>query len=173
MIAQHLEPKGLAPDAEPLGETYKSALFRENAERGSAMLRDAILRSQGIVIPFAPRRPRPAPTMKLATLCPTCHAPVKLKHPMIAHVQATVAAYFEIPLHAMTGARQTHDQSHPRQIAMFLAHELTDKSISEIGRRFNKDHTTVIHAIRAVEKRIAADPEVEFDVEVLRERLSA
>jgi chromosomal replication initiator protein len=56
---------------------------------------------------------------------------------------------------------------------MVLAAELTDHSLAEIGRRFNRDHTTVMHALKAVQKRIQDDPEVGLDAEVLRERLAA
>jgi hypothetical protein len=43
----------------------------------------------------------------------------------------------------------------------------------DIGKRFNRDHTTVIHAIKTVQKRMLADPEIEADVKALRERLAA
>lgn len=56
---------------------------------------------------------------------------------------------------------------------MFLASELTPKSLPDIGRRFGgRDHTTVIYAIKAVKGRIAADPEIAADVAALREKLS-
>jgi chromosomal replication initiator protein len=92
---------------------------------------------------------------------------------MITHIQALVAAYYKIPMRAMVSAQRCWEYSHPRQIAMYLSAELTPKSLPDIGKRFNRDHTTVIHAIKAVQKRILADPEIEADVKALRERLSA
>jgi chromosomal replication initiator protein len=91
----------------------------------------------------------------------------------IAHIQAAVASYYELPLASMSSKQQYWKVAHPRQLAMFLAAELTDHSLAEIGRRFNRDHTTVMHALKAVQKRIQDDPEVGLDAEVLRERLAA
>jgi chromosomal replication initiator protein len=64
--------------------------------------------------------------------------------------------------------------SHPRQIAMFLARELTKLSYPNIGQLFGgRDHTTVLYAIRAVRKRAETDAYVELELEVLRERFVA
>jgi chromosomal replication initiator protein len=107
------------------------------------------------------------------TLCPMCGAPVHGRL-MVTHIQALVAAYYKIPVRAMVSAQRCWEYAHPRQIAMYLASELTPKSLPEIGRRFgNRDHTTVIHAIKAVQKRMLADPEIECDIIALRERLAA
>jgi chromosomal replication initiator protein len=108
----------------------------------------------------------------LPAVCPMCGAPADPRM-MVAHVQAVVAAYFEMPIAEMYSARRCWAYSHPRQIAMFLSRELTPKSLPDIGRRFgNRDHTTVMHAIRAVRNRMESDREVALDVEVLRERLA-
>jgi chromosomal replication initiator protein len=105
-------------------------------------------------------------------LCPTCGAPAKPRL-MLAHIQATVAAYYGISERHMVSAQRGWSVSHPRQIAMYLASTLTPKSLPDIGRRFgNRDHTTVIHAIKAVQKRMCADLEIAADVEALRERLA-
>lgn len=78
----------------------------------------------------------------------------------IRDIQEAVAKVFEIRIEEMWSARRGHDVAHPRQAAMYLAKELTAISLPEIGRRFgNRDHTTVIHAVRAVEKRIAINDE--------------
>lgn len=91
---------------------------------------------------------------------------------LIATIQATVAAYYRLDPLSMTTARRARDFAHPRQIAMYLSSELTPKSLPEIGRRFGgRDHTTVIHAIKAVKGRIATDPEIAADVALLRAEL--
>jgi hypothetical protein len=104
-------------------------------------------------------------------LCPHCGAPAA---PMliVAHIQATVAAYYRIDVRYMKSAQRGFDVSHPRQVAMYLAAELTEKSLPSIGRCFNRDHTTVIYAIRAVRARMAADPELAMDVGYLKGRLA-
>jgi chromosomal replication initiator protein len=56
----------------------------------------------------------------------------------------------------------------PRQIAMYLSKQLTPRSLPEIGRRFGgRDHTTVIHAVKQIEKLRAADTEIDADVRLL------
>jgi chromosomal replication initiator protein len=63
--------------------------------------------------------------------------------------------------------------SHPRQVAMFLSRELTQTTLPVIGKLFGgRDHSTVIYAIAAVKKRAAADPIIDVELEVLRERMS-
>ena len=60
----------------------------------------------------------------------------------------------------------------PRQIAMYLCKTLTTRSYPDIGRRFgNRDHTTVLHAVRQIEKLKAADPALASDVETLTRKL--
>lgn len=174
MIAEHREPKLLPKDAEPILDAFFTAHFHDDAVTGSAMLRDAILEKHfGIIIPKPPKpRPKRDP-IRLPEPCPLCGAPAKSRL-MIAHIQAAVSSYYGLPLASMTSAQKALAIARPRQVAMYLASQLTPKSLPEIGRRFgNRDHTTVIHAIRAVKRRIAEDPEIEMDVEILRESLIA
>ncbi len=128
------------------------------------------------IIPFHPEQLKPDVTRESVLappLCPTCGAPVNGRL-MVTHIQALVAAYYKIPSRAMVSAQRCREYAHPRQIAMYLSAELTPKSLPDIGKRFgNRDHTTVIYAIKAVQKRMLADPEIEADVKALRERLSA
>jgi hypothetical protein len=106
-------------------------------------------------------------------LCPTCGAPVSGRL-MVVHIQALVAAYYSIPFREMTSARRHKGVAQPRQVAMYLAAELTPKSLPDIGQRFGgRDHTTVIHAIKRTQQRMLEDPEIEADVKALRERLAA
>jgi len=60
----------------------------------------------------------------------------------------------------------------PRQVAMFLARELTSRSLPDIGRRFGgRDHTTVLHACRRIEALCKSDPVFQQEVEFLRKVL--
>lgn len=75
--------------------------------------------------------------------------------PRIAEIQESVSRYYGLSLLDMRSARRSRSVAHPRQIAMFLARELTPRSLPEIGKYFgDRDHSTVIHAIRAVSKRM-------------------
>lgn len=82
----------------------------------------------------------------------------------IADVQAATCAHYGLkPIDMTTDCRSVRI-ARPRQIAMALARELTPRSLSDIGVRFgNRDHTTVLHAIRAVARRVETDAEVRAD----------
>jgi chromosomal replication initiator protein len=86
----------------------------------------------------------------------------------VGYIQQTVANYFDIPLIEMTSHRRHRRVARPRQIAMYLSKRLTPKSLPDIGRRFgNRDHTTVIHAIKQIERLSDIDGEMANDVETL------
>ena len=62
----------------------------------------------------------------------------------------------------------------PRQVAMYLAKQLTSRSLPEIGRKFGgRDHTTVMHAVRKVEELKTIDSSFADDVELLRRMLES
>ena len=66
-------------------------------------------------------------------------------------IQNIVSNYFNIPLSEMLSQRRSRPLARPRQIAMYLAKKMTTRSLPEIGRRFaNRDHTTVIHAVKTI-----------------------
>lgn len=102
--------------------------------------------------------------------CPHCGAPSSPRL-LVAHIQATVAAYYKISVRHMTSDRRDWEFSHPRQVAMYLAAELTPKSYPDIGRLFHRDHSTVIFAEKAVQLRMCKHPEIAADVCALRTRL--
>lgn len=80
-----------------------------------------------------------------------------------------VTDHFGVNLTDMLSARRTRSIARPRQMAMYLAKQLTSKSLPEIGRRFGKrDHTTVIHAVKKIEELKAIDSQMAKDLEHLR-----
>jgi len=173
MIPEYQEPKGLHPDAPIFDDEWSRERREYDARAGSQILLDAILKAQGKDLPPPIRRKSlwTRDRLQMPACCPTCGAP-REPSPIIAHIQATVAAYYDVPLAELKSARRSKIVAWPRQVAMYLARELTPKSLPDIGRRFDRDHTTVIHAIKAVEAKIARDLELEMDVEILRERLA-
>ena len=72
----------------------------------------------------------------------------------------------------MMSKRRERSVARPRQIAMFLAKNLTTKSLPDIGRAFNRDHTTVLHGIKAVEELREKDSAFKEETEALRRMLS-
>lgn len=86
----------------------------------------------------------------------------------IDEIQRRVADHFKIRHAEMVSARRARVVARPRQIAMYLSKQLTPRSLPEIGRRFGgRDHTTVIHAVKQIEKLRAADTEIDADVRLL------
>ena len=91
----------------------------------------------------------------------------------IDEIQRKVAEYFNVRLNEMLSARRARAIARPRQVAMYLAKQLTSRSLPEIGRKFGgRDHTTVMHAVKKVEELCADDPQMANDVETLRRILA-
>jgi chromosomal replication initiator protein len=92
--------------------------------------------------------------------------------PTIDEIQAAVCKKFHIGIRHMTADKRSRHLARPRQIAMYLAYELTPKSLPQIGRLFgDRDHTTVLHAYRTVEALIAQDRDFAAVVAELRQSL--
>ena len=90
----------------------------------------------------------------------------------IDDIQKQVAAHFNIRLADMHSARRARSIARPRQVAMYLAKQLTSRSLPEIGRKFGgRDHTTVMHAVRKVEELRDSDASFAEDLELLKRML--
>ena len=92
----------------------------------------------------------------------------------IEEIQRKVASHFNIRIADMHSARRSRSIARPRQIAMYLAKQLTQRSLPEIGRKFGgRDHTTVMHAVKKVDELRAADRHFDEDVDMLRRMLES
>jgi chromosomal replication initiator protein len=92
----------------------------------------------------------------------------------IEEIQKRVAEHFNVRIADMHSARRARAVARPRQVAMYLAKQLTSRSLPEIGRKFGgRDHTTVMHAVRKVEELRSADSSFSEDVELLRRMLES
>ncbi len=89
----------------------------------------------------------------------------------IDEIQKKVAEYFNISVKEMQSSRRARNVARPRQIAMYLAKQLTSRSLPEIGRKFDRDHTTVMHAVRKVEELVLEDTSMAENVDTLRRAL--
>jgi chromosomal replication initiator protein len=88
-------------------------------------------------------------------------------------VQEVVAEKFHIKISEMKSKRRTRVLVHPRQIAMFLCREITQQSYPEIARHFGgKDHTTVMHACKQIEKAKQSDPGLLGTLEELKRQIT-
>jgi chromosomal replication initiator protein len=92
----------------------------------------------------------------------------------IEEIQKRVAEHWNIRLADMSSARRARAVARPRQVAMYLAKQLTSRSLPEIGRKFgNRDHTTVMHAVSRITELIAQDADFGERVELLRRMLES
>lgn len=112
--------------------------------------------------------------VRVAAYCSLSHKPLDIKkakailHDMLAHseprrvtvadIQKHVATFYQLELADILSKRRPAHISMPRQVAMYLARQLTPNSLQEIGRAFGgRDHGTVIHAFKAIELKMQAD----------------
>jgi chromosomal replication initiator protein len=92
----------------------------------------------------------------------------------IEEIQKKVAEHFNIRVADMHSARRARQVARPRQVAMYLAKQLTARSLPEIGRKFGgRDHTTVMHAVKKIEELSAGDSSFAEDVELLRRMIES
>jgi chromosomal replication initiator protein len=92
----------------------------------------------------------------------------------IEEIQKRVAEHYNIRLTDMSSARRARAVARPRQVAMYLAKQLTSRSLPEIGRKFgNRDHTTVMHACSRIADLMQRDGSFAEDVELLRRMLES
>jgi chromosomal replication initiator protein len=92
----------------------------------------------------------------------------------VEEIQRRVSEYYNIRLSDMIGPKRLRSYARPRQVAMYLAKQLTSRSLPEIGRRFGgRDHTTVMHGVKRIEELKLIDGQIAEDVEMLRRALEA
>ena len=87
-------------------------------------------------------------------------------------IQTTVCKFFKISKNEMLSSRRSRYLVRPRQTAIYLTKILTSKSLPEIGREFsNRDHTTIIHSVKTIEKLKEKDPDVVNNINKLKNQI--
>ncbi|MBI5097790.1 MAG: chromosomal replication initiator protein DnaA [Nitrospirae bacterium] len=90
----------------------------------------------------------------------------------VDYVQKQVCEYYGLKLQDIKAKKRTRDIAFPRQIAMYLSKNLTDSSLSEIGKNFGgKDHSTVIHSCKLIEERRKKDEEFDKKIDYLIKKI--
>lgn len=103
--------------------------------------------------------PIPSWTPQIALAAPS------FRRVTVAEIQQRVARQFRIPLLEMKSGRRRRDIVRPRQVAMYLSRRFTPRSLPEIGRYFGgRDHTTVIHAIKTIQRLRAEDLDLDEQI---------
>ena len=87
-------------------------------------------------------------------------------------IQTLVCRFFKISKNEMLSSRRSRYLVRPRQTAIYLTKILTSKSLPEIGREFsNRDHTTIIHSVKTIEKIKEKDPEMVENINKLKNQI--
>jgi len=87
-------------------------------------------------------------------------------------IQKLVASHFNLNIQELLSPRRSRSLARPRQIAMYLAKQHTTNSLPDIGRKFsNRDHTTVIHAVKKINELIKKDNDIRESVNELKKKL--
>jgi len=90
----------------------------------------------------------------------------------IEFIQNLVASHFNLNIQELLSPRRSMSLARPRQIAMYLAKQHTTNSLPDIGRKFsNRDHTTVIHAVKKIDELLKKDNDIRESVAALKKKL--
>jgi len=90
----------------------------------------------------------------------------------IEFIQNLVASHFNLNIQELLSPRRSRSLARPRQIAMYLAKQHTTNSLPDIGRKFsNRDHTTVIHAVKKIDELLKKDNDIRESVAALKKKL--
>ena len=90
----------------------------------------------------------------------------------IEKIQEEVGKFYDVSVKEMKGTRRVQNIVLARQVAMYLARELTDNSLPKIGKEFGgKDHTTVIHAHAKIKSMIETDDKLRIEIETIKKKI--
>jgi len=90
----------------------------------------------------------------------------------VESIQNLVATHFNLNIQEMLSARRSRSLARPRQMAMYLSKQYTTNSLPDIGRKFsNRDHTTVIHAVKKIDELIKKDNEIRQNIIELKKKI--
>jgi len=99
--------------------------------------------------------------------------PVETVRPTIEQIQRVICRHYDVRRNDLIGERRFGPIIRPRHIAIYLAKTLTLRSLPEVGRRFGgRDHTSILSAVRKIERLVAIDPDLNAEVEELKIKIA-
>jgi chromosomal replication initiator protein len=177
---------GLVADIHPTDYELRLGILQSKAERADADVPERVLEflahritsnvrelegALNRVTAYASLTGRPV-TMEMTQEVLTDLLRANDRRVSIEDIQRHVADYFNLRLSDMLSARRSRAVARPRQIAMYLAKQLTTRSLPEIGRKFGgRDHTTVMHAVKRINELRQIDSSLEDDLQHLNRML--
>lgn len=142
---------------------------RQNAIRSELLLR-RLRKYHGRVINL-PAVIIPNPLLEIGKASFAKTVAVKASKLEASMIISAVSAYFDVPVKQIVGPRRTKDLILPRQVAVYLAVELTALSLPTLGRVFLRDHTTLLHGKNRIAERIKTDAKLAAQVNVIRSHI--
>lgn len=150
---------------EPVAPVVAPAGPSKPEPRAYLLSRRDIERHQKSIVRLAPE-PQGGETLLL-------EPPAPLPKRMTAgRINREVSREFQIPIVEMMSKERSASVVWPRQVAMYLNKSMLHRSLLQIARGFNRDHTTVLHAIRKVRRLMKADPAIAHTIAAIRLRLT-
>lgn len=174
--------RGLNVDLQPPGyELRKAILLKKIEQLGKTIAPDVIdLIAQNVVsnvrdleasltkIVFYTEVVQKEVTVEIAAkLLKDTFGPEKQPNLTVDAIIKAVANHYNLSFSDVKGKKRTKNIMMPRQIAMYIAREMTEFSTTELGAEFNKDHTTVMHACQKIEESIKNDSQLESNIELI------
>lgn len=154
---------GFHPAAHPAVLQFLAERFTDNVRELEGALNTLVARAGGDIA-------RMSLDEAQAILRP--HLSVNERKVTVDMVQKTVAEHYALKQADLISERRARAVARPRQVAMWLASQLTKRSLPDIGRRFGgRDYTTVLHAVRRIEALLEEDPRIKADVQRLTAQL--
>jgi chromosomal replication initiator protein len=160
--------KRVHADGIELGEDGALTVIAESVESNVRVLEGALIR----VVAYSSLTGRPLTgelaREVLASLYPRARRGTRRSNCSVADIQVAVCEYFGVTLDELLSSARSPRLAWPRQVAMYLARELTGESLPAIGRQFGgRDHTTVLYACRRISTRVGADNKTRCAVDAL------
>lgn len=177
---------GLTVDIQPLGVETRLAVLRKKQEEHLIKLDDDVLMFIASRITSNVRRLEGALTLLLTYLSLkggniTVADAERVLGPMLEEevatlltidaIQQKVANHFDLKVADLTGNKRPRNIATPRMLAMYFCRKMTDKSLPEIGSSFARNHATVLHAVKEVEKRRVTEESFKHTVSLLERQL--
>ncbi|WP_068469003.1 chromosomal replication initiator protein DnaA [Candidatus Protochlamydia phocaeensis] len=91
----------------------------------------------------------------------------------VEQILKSVAAVFQVRVSDLRGSTRTKDVALPRQVAMYLAKEMINESLMMLGASFGKTHSTILHACKSIEKKVATDENLRRQIGMVRRNIEA
>lgn len=177
---------GLTVDIQPLGVETRLAVLRKKQEEHLTKIDDEVLLFIASRITSNVRRLEGALTRLLTYNSLkggkiSVHDAEIILRPMLEEevctsvtidtIQKKIASYFDLKVPDLTGSKRPRNIATPRMLAMYFCRKMTDKSLPEIGRSFDRNHATVLHAVKEVEKRQKTEENFKHTVSLLERQL--